>query len=68
MQGHNVDILTQFITKATDWRTTGETVGVELVQYNAIFPDGSTVVLTWDPNAGVQNADGTYPGDWIVDC
>lgn len=65
MHGNAVDTLQQFVTKASDWRTTGETVNVEIVQYNAIFPDGSTVVLTWDPQA-IDNGDGTFTGDWIV--
>lgn len=66
MRGTDTPILSQLLNAAGNWRNAADGEGVSLVQINAIFPDGKAVVLSWDAEA-IDNGDGTFVGDWIVD-
>jgi hypothetical protein len=46
--GSQVDELSQAVTAATDWRNTAAGVGISLTQINWVFPDGRSVVFSWD--------------------
>lgn len=68
MRGENHSQLGQLLKAATEWRTAGAAVGVEIKEINTRFPDESPVTLRWvqekeevtDPETGVMS----YPVVW----
>lgn len=66
MLGSQADLLKGAIDTVDQWRTTATNAGIELMQINLKFPDSRQVVLKWDDQA-IDNEDGTFTGDWLVD-
>lgn len=62
MRGADAPILPAMLTAANNWRSTAAGAGVDLVQINAVMPDGRTCILTWDPEAIAPDT-----GDWVID-
>lgn len=64
MYASHTNRLTEAIDAITKWRATAVKAGLNLNQVNIAFPDGQTVVFSWDAEA----ADGLGgKGDWKID-